>query len=80
MSTAKALGPRIGLRLRKAIAATGTNQNQLAHAVGVTRAHINHLCFGTGSLSAHTLILMCRELGVSADWLLCLDGSEAHHS
>lgn len=56
--------------LRAAMERAGVNQNQLAKAIGMTRAGVGRLYHGTSLPSAEVLVALCRALSVSADRLL----------
>lgn len=60
-------------RLYEARCATGLSQAKFAERAGM---HANTLCnYETGDHTpdGYTLMKLCRELGISADWLLGLE-------
>ena len=59
-------------RLRMVLALRNVNMSQLARDIGVTQAAVSSMCIGRSNPRADTLILICRRLNVSADYLLGL--------
>ena len=62
----KALGERIR-RQRQHLKLT---QEQLAELIGVSHSYVGHIERGTRKASLETLVLLCKQLNVSADFLL----------
>lgn len=62
-----------GARLKEARSRRGWNQTALAYHVGKSQGEISEYEHGLTEPKLLTLLLICRELGVSADHLLGLD-------
>lgn len=62
----KTLGDRIAFSLK----IRNIKQKDFASRIGVTSVTMNRYIKGTRVPNAYTIRDMCRELGVSADWLL----------
>lgn len=60
----------IGSRLRQAIELKGITQKQLCDATGIAEASMSRYISGKRQPSTEVVIALCKELGVSADWLL----------
>ena len=54
------------------------SQSELAEAIGVQSAVISHFETGKRNPSIKTLRALCIALGVSADYLLEIDGMKIH--
>jgi len=59
-------------RLVEKIGERGIGQSEFARRVGISRNNINKYCLGRRRPTIDTVVLMCKELGVSADYLLGL--------
>ena len=61
-------------RLAQAMATAGSNQSDLARAIGVDRSTVSQLLKGTGARLPNAQVIgeCASALGVSADWLLSL--------
>jgi len=72
---------RFAARLREAMGAKGWNQTELGKRVGLSQSSVSDMLGlqkkAPALPNARTLSDLCRELRVSADWLLGL--SNAHH-
>jgi transcriptional regulator with XRE-family HTH domain len=67
-----------GKRLRAARIAAGLTQAELAQRLGRSRPHLAHVEAETWGVTLTSLCALCRELHVSADYLLGLpDEKEA---
>lgn len=64
----------IGERLKIALAIRGIKQNQLAKKIGVTAVTIHRYIIDERCPDGETIIKICKELNISADWLLGLMG------
>ena len=65
----------IGKRLKVAMESRDINQRQLSIMTGLTEATISrYVNCERGNFK--NLIILCKTLGVSADWLLGLKGSD----
>lgn len=60
----------LGTQIRHYRRQRGFNQAQLAHAVGLSTAHIGHIERGTRRASLETVVAISRELDVSLDVLI----------
>ncbi len=63
---------QLGKRVRIRRQVLGITQEMLAEKIGVCTSFIGHIERGTRKLSIETLHDLCKELGVSADFLLGL--------
>jgi transcriptional regulator with XRE-family HTH domain len=61
-----------GQRLRAARIAAGLTQRELSRRIGVSRPHLSHAESGTWGVTLTALCALCRELNVTADFLLGL--------
>ena len=57
-------------RARERMAELGVTQTALAASIGAQRARVSHYLSGRNEPPLAHLMLMCRHLQVSADWLL----------
>ncbi|MBQ8726114.1 MAG: helix-turn-helix transcriptional regulator [Clostridia bacterium] len=57
-------------RFRQALEENGISQNAFAKKIGMSQGIINNYCTGKREPSLDVLVLICRELGESADYLL----------
>ena len=57
-------------RFRQALEENGISQNAFAKKIGMSQGIINNYCTGKREPSLDVLLLICRELGESADYLL----------
>lgn len=68
--------PNIGARVKHAREALDLSLSELSRRTGITKSYLHDIETGRGSnLGAGTIIELCRELQVSADWLLGLASS-----
>ena len=63
-------------RLITAMGMRGYDQKTAARACGVTEAAMSRIVNGKRKPRADTVRRLCRGLGVSADWLLGIEGRE----
>lgn len=61
--------PDIGNRIQERRKALGITRGELAERVGTSQHNLRRVEKG-GDTSVSTLALICRELNVSADWLM----------
>lgn len=61
----------IGERIRRRRRELGITQESLGAAVGISDSHISAIERGRKSPSLETVLLLCRELGITVDYLLC---------
>jgi len=61
-----------GDRLRQAREARGWTQDEFAEHAGMSRPHVSRYECGSVIPSVKSLVKLCSELGVTADWLLGL--------
>ena len=57
-------------RFRQALEENGISQNAFAKKIGMSQGIINNYCTGKREPSLDVLVLICRELGESADYFL----------
>lgn len=60
-------------RLKEALADNNLSQNALAKKISMSQDIVNNYCTGKREPSLDALIAICRELNVSADYLLGLE-------
>ena len=60
-------------RLNEALTENNLSQNALAKRISMSQAVVNNYCMGRREPSLDVLISICKELNVSADYLLGLD-------
>ena len=60
----------LGGRLRRIRQDKKLTQEQLAELVGVSHSFIGHIERGTRKASLETLVLLCKQLEISTDYLL----------
>ena len=60
----------LGERVRRKRQQMKITQEQLAERIGVSHSFVGHIERGTRKASLDTLVLLCKELQVSADFLL----------
>jgi len=61
----------LGARLRQLRQREGDTLERTAYKFGITASHLSKIERGTGSDPVEPLILLvCRELGITKDWLL----------
>lgn len=67
------LDEEIGMeRLQQALRFRNMKQKELAERIGVNEVTLSRYVKGTRTPNADVIIRMCKELNVSADWLLGL--------
>lgn len=59
-------------RLNEVLAENGISQNVLAQKISMSQSVVNNYCTGKREPSLDVLISICKELNVSADYLLGL--------
>ena len=59
-------------RLKEVLAENGISQNALAKRLFLSQSIVNNYCTGRREPSLNVLIAICKELDVSADYLLGL--------
>ena len=59
-------------RLNEALTENGISQNALAQKIFMSQGVVNNYCTGKREPSLDVLISICKELNVSADFLLGL--------
>ena len=59
-------------RLNEALIENGISQNALAQKIFMSQGVVNNYCTGKREPSLDVLIAICKELNVSADFLLGL--------
>lgn len=59
-------------RLVECLKASGVSQAELAKRINMSKSVVNEYCSGKKKPSLDVLILICRALGESADYLLGL--------
>ena len=62
-----------GERLRKVIKDNNLKQAELAYKVGITPATISQYIHGRTIPRGDHIVVICRELKISSDWLLGLE-------
>ena len=62
----------LGERLKYSLKIRNMKQKEFAERIGVTAVTLNRYIKGTRVPNAYTIADMCRELGVSSDWMLGL--------
>ena len=60
-------------RLNEELAENSLSQNALARRISMSQTVVNNYCTGKREPSLDVLILICKELQVSADYLLGLE-------
>ena len=65
-------GVKIGDRLKKVLKKKGMKQVELSKVTGITNAAITHYIKGHTLPRLDHVIVICRVLHISADWLLGL--------
>lgn len=68
---------RLHRRLKRALTAKNISQRELGRRIGATQASVSHYVNGRRLPGAATLYRICRELDISADWLLGLERKES---
>lgn len=68
---------RLHRRLKHALTAKNISQRELGRRIGATQASVSHYVNGRQLPGATALFKICRELDVSADWLLGLKRKES---
>lgn len=68
---------RLHRRLKRALTARNISQRELGRRIGATQASVSHYVNGRRLPGAATLYRICRELDISADWLLGLERKES---
>ena len=68
-------GETVGLndRLRMILKKKRVRQKVLAKNTGITEPTISAYCRGTRNPRADHIVVICRELNISADWLLGME-------
>lgn len=59
-------------RLKESLKANGLSQSELARKIGVSQDAVNSYCTGRIKPSVDVLIIICKTLDESADYLLGL--------
>ena len=60
-------------RLREALRNNSISQNAFAKRIGMSQGIVNNYCTGKREPSLDVLVLICRELNESADYMLGLE-------
>lgn len=68
---------RLHMRLKRALTAKGISQRELGRRIGATQASVSHYVKGKRLPGTVVLYKICKELDVSADWLLGLKRKES---
>lgn len=68
---------RLHRRLKRALTAKGISQRELGRRIGATQASVSHYVKGKRLPGTVVLYKICKELDVSADWLLGLKRKES---
>lgn len=63
---------KFGERLSETLKAKGINQKDFAKKIGFAQQTVNGWCSGNHEPSLSVIVLICKELGESSDWLLGL--------
>lgn len=64
----------IGVRLTHALEMRGMTQSELAEKTGITEVSISRYINDLRTPRVSQVIALCKELNISADWLLGLKG------
>lgn len=67
---------RLHRRLKRALTAKNISQRELGRRIGATQASVSHYVNGKRLPGPVALFKICRELDISADWLLGLKREE----
>lgn len=67
---------RLHSRLKRALTAKNISQRELGRRIGATQASVSHYVNGKRLPGPVALFKICRELDISADWLLGLKRKE----
>lgn len=68
---------RLHRRLKRALTAKNISQRELGRRIGATQASVSHYVNGKRLPGPGALFKICRELDISADWLLGLKREES---
>lgn len=68
---------RLHRRLQRALTAKGISQRELGRRIEATQASVSHYVKGKRLPGTVVLYKICKELDVSADWLLGLKRKES---
>lgn len=68
---------RLHRRLKRALTAKDISQRELGRRIGATQASVSHYVNGKRLPGPVALFKICRELDISADWLLGLKREES---
>lgn len=68
---------RLHKRLKRALTAKDISQRELGRRIGATQASVSHYVNGKRLPGPVALFKICRELDISADWLLGLKRKES---
>ena len=68
---------RLHRRLKRALTAKNISQRELGRRIGATQASVSHYVNGKRLPGPVALFKICRELDISADWLLGLKRKES---
>ena len=60
----------IGERLKYSLEVRGISQKEFSKMIGVSDATVSKLIHGHRVFDAEIIVLICRTLGISSDWLL----------
>ncbi len=60
-------------RLNEVLKDLGLSQSALAKKIGMSQSVVNNYCTGKREPTLDTLIIICKALGESADYLLGLE-------
>lgn len=60
-------------RLRKSLQINKVSQSELARRINKSQSVVNNYCSGEREPSLEVLVLICKTLGESADYLLGID-------
>ena len=64
---------KFSTRLREALRNNSISQNAFAKRIGMSQGIVNNYCTGKREPSLDVLVLICRELNESADYMLGLE-------
>ena len=59
----------ITVRINQLLSALGISKTKFARDLGITNASVSTMCSGKTRPSSQTIVLICKEYGVSEDWL-----------
>ena len=62
-----------GLRLKETLKVNGMSQQELAKKINMSQSVVNNYCTGKREPTLDVLVLICKALNESADYLLGID-------